>query len=225
MKVAREQLSTSSEVLNYFSQYTTGETNRLGNLKRALQEALPLVEDLRSCNQALTEAGRPDLQITDRAAMLPISTAEEVIANSPGNNFTPNFAVYTGSKETGELNPATLEPEIEPILATDEQLEDVIKIPLFRTAGEISELRESGTLPIFNQFNHLSKPSLLRMFALRSNFTKSVIQRVSDPKSHYNYYRAMPEVFVAYQLMSRLVDITDLYVTKEGAVDDHYLCR
>lgn len=224
MKEVASPESRSPEVLSYFRGRTVREIDRWKNLEVILEDTLPLIDDLPLCNQALAETGRPDLQIANRATMLPILTMEEVIASQPGNNFYPNLRVYTGSVDTGEKDLGG-DPIFDPVPATEEELDELAQIPIFKNYEEFSELRASNKFRTLRKPDKLTKPAFLRMFMLRPDFTKELIKRASDPEHYYNYQHAMPEAFIAYQLMSRLVDKDDLFVTKDGKVDNWHLSR
>ncbi len=71
--------------------------------------------------------------------------------------------------------------------------------------------------------SHIVKPALLRMFTLRPEFTKDLISKISQPEHRQDSRVVMPELFVAYQLMSRLVDRRDPGVILRGEDKASYL--
>lgn len=144
------------------------------------------------------------------------------------NNFTPDFCFYTGQRETGELDFRD-EPKMEVVPATREEILAVMTIPKFKTYEEYKEVEESGKFAVVNECflsNHAIKPAFIRMLILFPEFTTTLVAEMSLPENKNKYTKFEEHLYVAYQLMSRLVDETDLYVLRDNdEVDGRYLCR
>lgn len=216
-----ERAPKISEVSADFDAYACEQVARFNGLSDFLTDSLPIVEDLDTCNAALTEAGRPDLAIVERAEMMPVSTPEEVTEKC--NNFLPKFHFHTGSIEPkeGDFGRPT------PIPATKEEILALKDVPKIESHDEIKDLEQSAAFPAFSLFNHAPKPAFTRMLVLFPAFTVDLASRMSQPEAQNRMIRFEPELFVAYQLMARLVDISDRDVIRkrQAEPDDWYLYR
>ncbi len=216
-----ERARRVGNILSDFNAYTGEQIAILNGLNDFLTENLPLVDNLEKCNAALAEAGRPDLVITDRADMMAANTPEEVTERT--GNFVPNFTMYTQRIEPEEdsLEGATLIP------ITIEELQALSNLPILRSFDEIQALEESGDFVVPYQSTHYFKPAFIRMLVLFPDFTTDLITRISNPENRNRKLRFEVELFVAYQLMSRLVDKNDIWVVKEGETepDNWHLCH
>ncbi len=176
---------------------------RMAAAEAMLLDGLPKVEDPVVCNRLLSEAGRPDLAIAELAPMLPIAHPSELPQTS---NFRARF----------EFTTATISAE-NPL--------DTTHVPI--TKEELWGLLD-GSFRFSDKFpyNHWGKQAFRRMFVLFPDFTESLVLNMSAQEEHISkrYQRYWPELFVAYQLMSRLVDIDDArVVSADGKVDNWYL--
>jgi hypothetical protein len=209
-----------------FNTYAGAKMQRLAYLGGVLAEAGPILEDHGApggTNERLAEAGRPDLVITNPATMMSITHPLEVTRKC--NNFSPNFRMWTGGRETSELNIHS-EPKMEPIPATDEEVLALRELPKVGSYEEVQELQNSGQYPAFNVFTHASKPAFIRMLNLFPDFTTILVTEISTPENTHSYALFEADLFVAYQLMSGLVDKSDKYVLNDqGDVEDWYLCK
>lgn len=207
-----------SEVRVGFRQYVDKRIQRLGGLRELLEVGLPIVADLNRCNSVLIESGRPDLVVTERAAMMPVGSPDEVISKC--NNFTPNFVFITGTKAVkGE----EISDDYETISVTRKQL-----IQLRTGMVTPEEIQDESVEDSFGSIamSHAAKPAFQRMLVIFPNFTIGLILEMSDHRIlHRRDARFEPELFVAYQLMGQLVDARDEHVMQDGKVDDWYLCR
>ncbi len=194
-------MSMNHEVHNpveEFVVYQTEQANRLNELGLTLKSGLELISSLDVCNQKFAEASRPELVMTERARMKPYLRLEDFPYEA--NNFTPSFRFIVGKDEDKKV-------------ITKEQLQ---------------RMREGATtIDIFGRnlggFVHTSH-SFNRMLVLFPDFSDSFIINFSQPtKDDWDTFR--PELFVAYQFMSRLVDVNDEGVIDDGKVDEWYLCH
>lgn len=199
-------------VINGFNQHVAENTSRLVNLGRFFESALPIVSDLTACNQRLSGAGRSDLAMTEQARMMEVSSPSEVLGKC--NNFTPNFSIHTGYVEEDSQGSAYFGKNKKPIPITLEELTSLVKKKI------TFENSENWAI-----LSHIIKPAFQRMLALFPDFTTSLVLKLSQSQEGYVYAESEPELFVAYQIMSNLVDVGDEYVVNEGEVDSWYLCR
>ena len=172
-----------------------------------METGLPIISDIQLCNKELVGAGRPDLVMIKRAKMLTIDSPEEVVGRR-GNNFASSFVFYTGVEEKSVPEYPDLTTS-ESIIITREQLV-LLKAGKFSSEEIISSC-------------HAHRPAFQRMLVLFPDFTMDLVETISSDHGIHTA-RYDPELFVAYQLMSRLVDVNDEYIVKDGEVNDWYLC-
>lgn len=222
--MSSHEITTSGEAITVegFEAYALETKHRINNADWVLRQGMELLADLGQTNAALTAADRPDLAIRDRAGMMPISHPHEIIEES--NNFIPNFCVLTRPIDTGKKN-WDGEPIFRAKFATAEEIDEIRSLPNLDTYEELSAIRDRGQYAALRGgINHTSKKAYIRMLTLFPDFTKDLAVGISAANRSYGRFEA--ETFVAYQLMSRLVDKSDQYVAKEsGEIDDWYLCR
>ena len=190
-----------------FGQYVDAQVKRLANLRTVLENGLPLVSDIHLCNKELVRASRPDLIMTGRAEMMPIETPEEVVSRK-GNNFASGFIFYTGVEEKSVPEHRGL-TTIESITITREQM-----MRLSEGVFQADEIISSS---------HAFRSTFQRMLVLFPDFTIDLVKAISSNHGNHDA-RYESELFVAYQLMSRLVDVDDEYVLRDGKVNEWYLC-
>jgi hypothetical protein len=175
-------------------------------------------------NEALITAGRPDLVITQPAAMMPVEKPDGIFEHC--NNFSPGFMFITGRRPTGELS-WNEEPIMEKIIATPEEVLALRAVPRILSLDETHDLRQDGEFAaLFSLICHGRRAAFTRMINLFPDFTSNFAVEFSTANAaEKNFGRHETELFVAYQLMSRLVDAGDLDVIRDGEVDDWHLCR
>lgn len=197
-----------------FSHYVSEQKARLDRLDSFLTEALPVVLSKDAVNQRLAASGRSDLVINEPAQMQIYEDPKELL--SMANNFTPKFWITTGVEKL-RYEPDNPDSEYSRKIAiTREQLEQMKDRPI--TMAEIL-----GKEDYFGR-THADTAAFRRMLVLFPEFTIPFVLEMSNNQNRHSRYEA--ELFVAYQLMSRLVDINDRYVKKEdGTVNNWYLCR
>lgn len=202
MSLPGEGLASPQDPIQVFETYREHQSERLVRLQALLEVALSRISDYDSCNQLFKEIGRSDLVVHDTAEMMRVDHPEEVPARC--DNFTPKFMFYTGF------------------------VEDMERGYILRTPVAINELELLGLIDGNFSFDegshpgHANKPAFARMHILFTSFTNQLVLGMSAPEARD--YRFLPELFVAYQLMSRLVDKNDEYVMKDGVVNKGYLC-
>jgi hypothetical protein len=221
MSESGERSITPSAPVAEFGAYIVGRIQQLETLHSFFLEALPVVTDLEGVNKRLAETGRPDLAVVERADMLAISTPQEIPQR--GNNFLPNFHFWTGKAEVGDPDPWGNRPK-ENIPAT---LEEVLALRQLPRLNSFEEKKEAANqFPALKHSCHGTRPAFTRMLILFPEFTTSLVTEMSAPANRSKYDKFEERLFVAYQLMSRLVDKADYGVVNEqGEVDSWYLCH
>jgi hypothetical protein len=195
-------MSTNHEVSNpveEFAVYQTEQTRRLNALGSTLKSGLELISNLEACNQKFKEAERPDLVMSERAKIAQYTRLEDF--PDKANNFTPSFKFILGGNEGKRA-------------ITKEELQSMRE---GTTADDIFGMKHMGA------YVHTS-PSFNRMLVLFPEFSDSFIMKFSQPDAD-QWDTFKPELFVAYQLMSGLVDVNDEEVINDGKVDEWYLCH
>lgn len=215
----------ASDPLEVYLNYTVSLKQRLDDASNVLHQGIALTADLDQTNLALGRAGRPDLVLAEPAAMMAITSPREVISRQPGNNFSPHFSMRVGKRDTGELDYRD-RPIMEIIPPTESDVLHLKGMPKIGDYNHYREIEASGEYPLLG-LNHASKPAFLRMLILFPGFTSRLVVNMSQPENRTQLARYEPELFAAYQVMSRLVDKTDYSVVDEqsGQVDDWYLSR
>jgi hypothetical protein len=220
MRVSPENYSDPRSLTAEFAVLATAEAVRLQRLSDFFGDALPIVIDNQEVNERLTTAGRLDLTIADQAALIGITHPDDVLYR--GCNFGPNFAFYTGFRDTGREEWG--KKVVEPVPATAAEILALRNLPKFQSVHEVSEIIDTGWFPALgDNANHSSTTAFIRMLILFPDFTVSLVRHISDPENGRRDWKYQNELYVAYQLMSRLVDTSDMYVISEGEVNQSYL--
>lgn len=204
-----------------YMEFSADLKRRLDLGRVVLGQGLELLSDLDKLNQVLAQKGRPDLAITEPAEMDSIDQPSDI--TNFANNFSFKFAFYSGWLEAKEAD-ATVIPQHEPIIATEQEIAALEAMPLFRSSAEVRDFKKSEQLPCMANISHATKPAFTRMLILFPEFTKNLVLGISDPTNKHQHALFAPDLFVAYQLMSHLVDINDLYVKHDGHINSWYLC-
>lgn len=212
----RERQRRVAEVAEDFDAYAGEQVARFNGLSDFLTDSLGMLGNLEQVNAALEASGRPDLAISEPVEMMHVDSPEEIFGKC--NNFAMNFLMYTDRIEPpqGSHSLAQLVP------ITKEQLEALKNFPKVDSYEEEEEVVESGDFVLPFQSHHFSKPAFLRMLILFPDFTKDLVTRMSAPENRGEELAFKPELFVAWQLMSRLVDENDIYVKERATTDMPY---
>lgn len=190
-----------------FNDYVDAQVLRLQTLASFLNESLPIAEDRDVCNERFRAAGHIDLLITTPVDLEKIYVPEDILKC---NNFTPKFEIVTG------VDVVTIKSKELEISWTEERFVHI-------TEPQIMSILE-GEFDISKHRNsHLIKPAFMRMFILFPDFVKSLLLTLNGEKGSRVSHQYLPELFVAYQLMSRLVDQSDRHVMRDGQVNTEYL--
>lgn len=211
-----------------FCAYEDERHNRITFAQQTLEEATALfAEGYDAVNARLAAAGRPDLAITEPAQQMPCDSPKDVLGVTT-SNFTPSFSMCTGKRETGELN-FRGEPELIKITPTEADILALRDVPLTRSYDDVAAIRHSDTFTAAHfTSNHATKMFFVRGLTLFPEFFSKLVVGISSAGVHERrpFARYESELFVAYQILSKLVDAEDLYARKDdGTLDDWYLCH
>ncbi|MDB5164717.1 MAG: hypothetical protein JWL89_343 [Candidatus Saccharibacteria bacterium] len=191
--------------------------------ERTLEQGMELFQSgYEMVNNLLAEAQRSDLTITHPAEMRPANHPLDIVDKF--GNFAAKFRMITGTRETGEKDRLS-RPISEPIPATAEEILVLGRIPIIRNEEDARALNASPEFPLVSTSNpnHSVNPAFTRMLILFPDFTTQFVTGFSAPENAKHEDRYETELFTAYQLMSRLVDISDPFVTIDDKVDEAYL--
>lgn len=162
-----------------------------------LEEAMPIVTDLEVCNARLREAGRDDLVMT-RKAEIPFMPSLDS-ASGEYNNFPSKFRFLTRINRGADDTPVTEE--------------------------DLRKIREGipNEKLLRQESSHIHKPAFHRMLVLFPAFTIPFVLAISQPGRRSAKFD--PDLFVAYRLMSHLVDPQDNRYPKDEATQRNYLIQ
>lgn len=222
MSLVGEGLANQPNIALDFGVHIAQKILHLEMLRGFLADSLPTVQSLELTNSLLADAGRPDLAITDQATMTQISKPADILSC---NNFTPLFVHSTGRRETSDLDWQN-KPVLENIPATKDEVLALRQLPKLATYQDVRRVVESREFPALGSSGHRHgiKPAFTRMLVLFPEFTASLTVAMSNDGGR-RWLTLEDDLYVAYQLMSHLVDKSDTYVTRDGEVDDYYLRR
>lgn len=211
--------------LNAFTDYARDQSERLVRLSELLSEALPMLDHFDEpggINPILIKVARQDLVITEPAPMMPVEQPSEIAEKC--SNFTANFRMRIGTRESGTLDLHD-RPVLEAIPPTADDILALKAVPIVQNYGESKKIEEAATFRAFSALmTHAARPAFIRMLNLWPDFTTDLVTRISDPVEKYRDDHFEAELFVAYQLMSHLVDTSDPNVVRNGEIYDWYLC-
>lgn len=174
-----------------------------------LSRALELISDQESVNALIAErTGREELLLTQPAEMQVIGW------NPPDTLEINNFGSYL--EDTGKVLFA------ERVAGTDLNGEQFLMEFGGRGIDSYDFAKQKGlgisiSGPLFMS-THVSREAFLRMYMLFPDLTKKAINDCKPGIVGDN-------IRVSYEIMSRLVDIKDSLVTKNGVADPGYLTR
>lgn len=206
----------------------TKRHQELIGLLDGLRRGLDLVNDLDEVNKILAGSSRPDLVMTERVPMMPLERVDEV---NRLNNFNPSMRSF-GVIVLGDIDSWSGLPEI--IGYRDFTEEEKATAFFLGARGGYNEhfafAAENGIDRDFASSllmgAHINREAFMRMWILMPELTEEIMRSCLERQHGRDYERVSEEIFVAYQLMSRLVDRNDRGVIKEdGSVDEWLLCH
>lgn len=197
----------------FASSFVRAEARRgeLENLAKFYDEALPRARDITWVNTKLSQQGRQDLAIQERAEMDPHSNFEDF--DGPNNYSTNNFRfrmqipVFTEKKQN----------------RNDQRLTDPKRgITKDELLGLIDGTFDLGKADMLSNF--AVKPVFIRLLACFPEFTTKLVTAISGPEKGPEVFEPYaPELFVAYQLMAQLVDESDPEVLNMNLIGEDYV--
>ncbi len=200
----------------------------LVSLSDGLRSGLDLVADLDGVNHILAVSSRSDLVMTERVPMMPLERVEDV---SILNNFNPYMRSF-GVALQGDVDSWTKMPEIIGLREFTE--EEKATAFLLGARGDYNEhlafAEERGIDLDFARDllvgAHINREAFMRMWILMPELTEEIMRLSLEREYGRGSELVREEIFVAYQLMSRLVDRNDRGVIKDdGSVDEWLLCH
>ncbi|MCB0335500.1 MAG: hypothetical protein KDD62_04320 [Bdellovibrionales bacterium] len=203
------------ERLSVITAHIEQRREELLRLNAYATKALSVLHNLSQVNAEFEKVGRQDLVMNRRASMMSVHTVE---ALSQTNNFAMNmkyFGVRASdpvTKEYGHRLPSSDELKI------FQQIGGHYRD--FEQRALAAGLNEDTThMLILN--SHLATPAFMRMWVVAPELTEDIMSKLFQAKP--NEHRE--ELFVAYNIMSQLVDEDDPYVRVDDCIDSGYLCR
>lgn len=194
-------------VMELDDEHDAAEIDRLNELGTFLTEVLPSISSTDSCNGLLAAAGREDLAMSEQEEMGDVGEPDEIIGRV--SNFASFFAIYTDVLQPEDR----LRGRPEPIPVIPAEILALKYLPKISSAEEYEALKKTGHYPAINRYNHAHTPAFVRMLVLFPSFTMDLVDKMSNLKDSSEARRFKPELFVAYQLMSRLISKDDFNST------------
>jgi hypothetical protein len=234
LEIMSEQLIPSSPV-EALNARVASRQDELAKLTSEFELDFSVVTNLEVVNEIIAASERPDLVITDPATMMEVP---DVAGLSRTNNFQPGMR-YFGNRVYKELDTPDRRGNTKEWVGyapmTDDELNFYFLIGArgdydgYRQFAAENGLDKDDVIDKMMQ-THIGKPAFMRMWIVCPELTVNLIRKCLDDREAYK--EIGEELFVAYTLMSKLVDKKDPYVIRDlpGQVDEHgvdwwYLCR
>lgn len=167
---------------------------------------LPRLDDLDWCNRQFVEFGRPDLVISARIELPPLTHIPDPANYGHVGNFGSDFKEYMGVDTVTIAGEVSSRSEEKPVPVTPEHIYRIVK-----DNGEAWGV------------GNVSKPAYHRAFCIEPEFMADLTVRASSGQEALATLG--PEVFVAHGIMSHLVDANDSSVRlPDGSVNTRYFC-
>ncbi len=204
---------------------------RLTYLSDALAQGINLVSNLEAVNDVLSVSPRPDLVLEEPVSMMPLENPNNLRRI---NNFVPNWTefgvrIYEGEEET-YFGSNRMQPKCvgrRPLTAEEKEVYfnmgargDYNEHLAFAEAAGIDPEIAKDVITM----THVNVNAFMRMWVLLPELTETLMNLCLDEPGTRK--RINEEIFVAYSLMSRLVDRTDRGAIKDdGSIDTWLLCH
>lgn len=215
--------------VEHFCAHVAARKERLDYLADCLTGAVEIIADIDTVNSVIAASDRPELVMTKRVDQLELKGVHDLIRV---NNFTPGMRAFgTRVFEDRETWDGQLKSEWIGRRKLDD--EERAKFYLMGGRGEyntfIEFAKENGidknaALEMLLQ-TPVNNQAFMRMWILFPELTENLMDWCLDESG--NRYKSIDEeIFVAYSIMSKLVDIGDKGVIKDsGELDSWILCR
>jgi hypothetical protein len=218
-----------NDVVEQFGAHVADRKERLDYLAGSLEFALAAVADIETVNGVIEFSSRPELVMTQRVDQLELNGLQDLHRI---NNFHPSMQAF-GIREFEEGE--TWDGKPEKRLIGRRKLNDEERSLFYLMGGRgdyhqfMAFAEENGverkTASDMLLQSHVGHQAFMRMWILFPELTENLMDWCLDEVG--NRYRSVAEeMFVAYSVMSKLVDINDADVIKEsGEIDTWRLCR
>ncbi len=221
---------SGTEVISSFEEGLDSRADQLRSLRGEFKEALAIVSDVTEVNRRIEQSDRPELAVVQAVPQHGIVWPCDLRAI---NNFTPNMAsfgvrVYETKQERWDKEPRQ-------IWIRTEHLDDV-QLGEYRLMGgrggydafrKFAEEQgvEQETVHYMQSQTHTPKEAFMRMWLTVPGLTERLMRDRLDTDRSVTR-RNDEEMYVAYSVMSKLVDAHDAYVAKDDGKLDHWrLCH
>lgn len=183
-------------------------------------------------NPLILESDRPDLKMTERAAMMPLPDYDGVRKLNNFNSGMKRIGDPIYKIVTSKFDPSYSEQKLVGIRPFDDaELKTLLRLGGRGVAGvtKLIEQSEAEVLPSIVDAAKLTtnacREAFIRMWILCPKLTLGLMERC--PQRDMRGLGITEELFVAYNIMSQLVDAGDRGVrdANTGKIDDWRLCR
>jgi hypothetical protein len=203
----------------------------LAYLLAGLESGIELSSDLEQVNAILAASPRPDLIMTERVEISPLDTLNRI--DRAVNNFVPSWSAFGAPVYGEERGWLSKEPTLQMVGRRPLNSEERQLYFFMGARGDYDEhmafAKEHGIDPDLASDmimqTHLNREAFMRMWILMPEFTERLMEMClkeikNQPK------KIDEEIFVAFTLMTRLVDMNDRgIVKKDGTIDEWLFCH
>jgi hypothetical protein len=213
--------------LDAFDKYAAHVEINTALLKGRFIDALSVVSDLDRINQGLDHSPKSDLVMTRQVPQMPLNSPHDIEQTI---NFIPKMRgfgvpVFVWDQLFERERLQGYRPY------SDEQAADVYEMSgcggyseCLAIAAELHAGHEFADRVAFN--THTGKPAFARMWTLFPELTDQLIDLCRQPEEKIEGRDDSLYLYVAYTVMSRLVDESDPGVRQpDGSYDDWALCH
>ncbi len=219
------------ESLESFSSVVDTRAAQLDFLTGQFEVAMGMIENMDAINEVIAMSPRPELVMTQVVPQMPIESPYKL---GYINNFTPNLTgfgirVFKDEEDvlSGKIEKKFVGREVPDRATLDEYFflgarggyKDYV---IFAKENGIEEMRAVEVL----MMSHADREAFMRMWILFPDLTERIITTAVQKDPSEGRTPIAEEIYVAYSIMSRLVDISDIGAVKEdGSFDDWLLCH
>lgn len=221
-----------SEVIDSFKVGVETRKAELDYLYDGLAQGLAVVGDHDSLNATIEASSRPDLLLTNPAPQFEITWP---FRQRRINNFTPGMQAF-GMRVYMDVQEAWEDEPVNKFVGRRQLTDEERKLYFFMGArgdyeGHHAFAEENGVdrdlaTDMIMQ-SHVAEGAFMRMWIAMPELTEHLMSKCLEEYTPDPITTSRTEeIYVAYSVMSRLVDANDAYVKKrDGTIDDWRLCR
>ncbi|MBA3724636.1 MAG: hypothetical protein H0W89_07185 [Candidatus Levybacteria bacterium] len=203
----------------------------LDRLSEGFRRGMDLVANLGRVNEALAQSARPELVITERVKVKQIYTFEDVESL---NNFTPRFRSF--GVPIFKEEPASWDPSVTTLRTlgyrdfTEEERTQAFFIGARGDREEHIAFAEANGIDRtfatdLRDNSHVRLEAFMRMSLVMPDFTHELLDACLERPNGKHFRKIEEELFIAYSLMSSLVDRKDnRALQKDGTIEYGLLC-